>query len=156
MIFQDTVKNNISTDASDERIQKACDASCFSEILEAKGEGLDFQLSQGGMNLSGGQRQRLSLARTLAREAQIYVFDDTFSALDAHTEQKARAAIDKMLKDKTIIMVAQKISTVKDADNIIVLEKGRIAGQGRHEELLKTCGIYQEIYQTQSYLDREE
>lgn len=156
MIFQDTVKNNISADASDERIQKACDASCFSEILEAKGEGLDFQLSQGGMNLSGGQRQRLSLARTLAREAQIYVFDDTFSALDAHTEQKARAAIDEMLKDKTIIMVAQKISTVKDADNIIVLEKGRIAGQGRHEELLKTCGIYQEIYQTQSYLDREE
>lgn len=156
MIFQDTVKNNISTDASPERIQQACDASCFSEILEAKGEGLDFQLSQGGMNLSGGQRQRLSLARTLAREAPIYVFDDTFSALDAHTEQKARAAIDVMLKDKTIIMVAQKISTVRDADNIIVLEKGRIAGQGKHDELMKTCEIYREIYQTQCYLDREE
>lgn len=156
MIFQDTVKNNISTDASDERIQQACDASCFSEILEAKGEGLDFQLSQGGMNLSGGQRQRLSLARTLAREAPIYVFDDTFSALDAHTEQKVRTAIDEMLRDKTIIMVAQKISTVRDADNIIVLEKGRIAGQGKHDELMKTCKIYQEIYQTQCYQDREE
>ncbi|MBQ3418107.1 MAG: ABC transporter ATP-binding protein [Ruminococcus sp.] len=156
MIFQDTVRNNISTDASEERIRQACDASCFSEILEGKEEGPDFMLSQGGMNLSGGQRQRLSLARTLAREAPIYVFDDTFSALDAHTEQKARAAIDEMLKDRTIIMVAQKISTVRDADHIIVLEKGRIAGQGKHEELMKTCQVYQEIYQTQCYLDREE
>ncbi len=156
MIFQDTVRNNVSTDAPPERIKQACDASCFSEILEARGENLDFQLSQGGMNLSGGQRQRLSLARTLAREAPIYVFDDTFSALDAHTEQKARAAIDEMLRDKTIIMVAQKISTVRDADNIIVLERGRIAGQGKHKDLLKTCKVYQEIYQTQCYLDREE
>ena len=159
MIFQDTVRNNISgggDGTTDERIRQACDASCFSEILEAKGEGLDYMLSQGGMNLSGGQRQRLSLARTLAREAPIYVFDDTFSALDAHTEQKARAAIDEMLRDKTIIMVAQKISTVRDADNIIVLERGRIAGQGKHDELMKTCKIYQEIYQTQCYLDKEE
>lgn len=158
MIFQDTVKSNIRGDSgvSAERIRQACDASCFSEILEAKGEGMDFRLSQGGMNLSGGQRQRLSLARTIARDAPIYIFDDTFSALDAHTEQKARTAIGEMLKDKTIIMVAQKISTVRDADNIIVLEKGRIAGQGKHDDLMKSCRIYQEIYQTQCYLDREE
>ena len=107
------------------------------------------------MNLSGGQRQRLSLARTVAREAPIYIFDDTFSALDAQTEQKARRAIGEMLKGKTVMMVAQKISTVRDAERIIVLEKGRIAGQGRHEELLKTCKVYQEIYQTQCYLDEK-
>lgn len=159
MIFQDTVRNNISTDTSEgalQRIRQACDASCFSEILQDKSEGLDFQLAQGGMNLSGGQRQRLSLARTVAREAPIYIFDDTFSALDAQTEQKARKAITEMLKGRTVFMVAQKISTVRDADRIIVLEKGRIAGQGTHEELLSSCGIYQEIYRTQCYLDKEE
>ncbi len=108
------------------------------------------------MNLSGGQRQRLSLARTAAREAPIYIFDDTFSALDAQTEKKSRQAISDMLKGKTIIMVAQKINTIRDADNIIVLEKGRIAGQGKHDDLLKSCKVYQEIYQTQCYLDKKE
>ena len=156
MIFQDTVKNNISRTASDERIRQACDASCFSEILAQKNEGLEFQLAQGGMNLSGGQRQRLSLARTVARDAPIYIFDDTFSALDAQTEKKSRKAINDMLKGKTIIMVAQKINTIRDADNIIVLEKGRIAGQGKHDDLLKSCKVYQEIYQTQCYLDKKE
>ena len=156
MIFQDTVKNNISRTVSNERIKQACDASCFSEILAQKNEGLEFQLAQGGMNLSGGQRQRLSLARTVAREAPIYIFDDTFSALDAQTEKKSRKAINDMLKGKTIIMVAQKIDTIRDADNIIVLEKGRIAGQGKHEDLLKTCKVYREIYQTQCYLDKKE
>ena len=156
MIFQDTVKNNISRTASDERIRQACDASCFSEILVQKNEGLEFQLAQGGMNLSGGQRQRLSLARTVARDAPIYIFDDTFSALDAQTEKKSRKAINDMLKGKTIIMVAQKINTIRDADNIIVLEKGRIAGQGKHDDLLKSCKVYQEIYQTQCYLDKKE
>lgn len=155
MIFQDTVRNNISKTASEERIKQACGASCFTEILEDKEEGLDFKLAQGGMNLSGGQRQRLSLARTVAREAPIYIFDDTFSALDAQTEQKARIAINEILKGKTVIMVAQKISTVRDADRIIVLEKGRIAGQGKHDELLKTCGVYQDIYKTQCYLDEK-
>ena len=155
MIFRDSVRNNISKTASEERIIHACDASCFSEILEEKQEGLDFQLAQGGMNLSGGQRQRLSLARTVAREAPIYIFDDTFSALDAQTEQKARKAIGEMLRGKTVMMVAQKISTVRDADRIIVLEKGRIAGQGRHEDLLKTCEVYREIYKTQCYLDEK-
>ena len=155
MIFRDSVRNNISKTASEERIIRSCDASCFSEILEEKQEGLDFQLAQGGMNLSGGQRQRLSLARTVAREAPIYIFDDTFSALDAQTEQKARKAIGEMLRGKTVMMVAQKISTVRDADRIIVLEKGRIAGQGRHEDLLKTCEVYREIYKTQCYLDEK-
>lgn len=156
MIFQDTVRNNISSNASDERIRQACDASCFSEILSQKNEGLDFKLAQGGMNLSGGQRQRLSLARTIARDAPIYIFDDTFSALDAQTEKRSRKAINDMLKGKTIIMVAQKIDTIRDADNIIVLEKGRIAGQGKHDDLLRSCKTYQEIYQTQCYLDKKE
>lgn len=155
MIFQDTVRNNISKTASEERILRACDASCFTEVLEDKPEGLDFQLAQGGMNLSGGQRQRLSLARTVAREAPIYIFDDTFSALDARTEQRARTEIGRMTEGKTVIMVAQKINTVRGADRIIVLEKGRIAGQGKHEELMKACGVYREIYQTQCYSDKE-
>lgn len=155
MIFQDTVRNNISSTASDERIQQACDCSCFSEIISEKEEGLDFMLAQNGSNLSGGQRQRLSLARTVAREAPIYIFDDTFSALDAHTEKKARTAIMEMLRGKTVMIVAQKISTVRDVDRIIVLEKGRIAGQGTHEELLKSCEVYQEIYRTQCYLDEK-
>lgn len=156
MVFMDTVRSNISTTASEERIKQACDASCFTEILEAKGEGLDFMLSQGGMNLSGGQRQRLSLARTVAREAPVYIFDDTFSALDAQTEKRARSAIKKMTRGRTVFMVAQKIDTVRDADNIIVLENGRIVGQGRHEELLDTCEIYKEIYRGKCYNETNE
>ena len=131
-IFQDTVKNNVCPDPA--RYDEA---------------------SQGGMNLSGGQRQRLSLARTMAKDAPVYVFDDTLSALDARTEKKVLDAIYTRLAGKTIVLVAQKISTIKDADHIIVLDRGRIAGQGRHEALLQTCDVYRDIYETQCYLDRE-
>lgn len=152
MIFQDTVRNNITsyqTDITEERIQKACKASAFDEVLSVMPDGLDSIMAAGGMNISGGQRQRLSLARTIARDADIYVFDDTFSALDAKTESHTRAAIGEMLHGKTIIMVAQKINTIEHADNIVVLDRGRIVGQGSHEELMQSCREYQEIYQTQ-------
>lgn len=152
MVFQDTVRNNITTyqpKITEERIRKACEASAFDEVLSGMPDGLDSMMAAGGMNISGGQRQRLSLARMVARDADIYVFDDTFSALDARTESHTRAAIGEMLRGKTIIMVAQKINTIEHADNIVVLDRGRIVGQGRHEELMKSCREYQEIYQTQ-------
>ena len=158
MIFQDTVKNNICPDPSmqnEERLNAALEASCFDEVLKDKPEGVDYMMNQGGMNVSGGQRQRLSLARVFAKDAEIYVFDDTLSALDALTEKKVLNAIRERLSGKTVILVAQKISTVKDADKIIVMDKGKIAAQGTHEELLKNCKEYQEINETQNYLDRE-
>lgn len=156
LIFRDTAKNNITVydeSISDEIIDLASQNSAFDEVIEKMPEGLTTQMSFGGMNISGGQRQRLSLARTIAKEADIYLFDDTFSALDANTEKKVRKLINEQLKDKTIIMVAQKISTIRDADNIIVMDNGHIVGQGKHEELLKTCKEYQDIYNTQYYLE---
>lgn len=154
LVFQDTVRNNVSAYAkgvSDDQILDACEAAGFTEVLETMADGLDTEMAAGGMNVSGGQRQRLSLARTLLKDAPIYIFDDTFSALDAKTEARVREQIAERLRGKTIIMVAQKISTIIDADNIIVLDRGRIVGQGRHDELLATCEQYQEIYRTQYY-----
>ena len=153
-VFQDTVENNIrmfDENINEERMDAAIKAACFDEVLEKMPEGINTVMSQGGTNVSGGQRQRLSLARTVAREAGIYIFDDSFSALDAATEKKARESIKKMLEGKTVLMVAQKIATIMDADQIIVLDKGRIAGIGKHEELLATCPEYRDIYETQCY-----
>lgn len=158
MIFQDTVRANITSydDSIDEnRIKMALDASCFGEVVEKMPDGLDSMMAQNGMNISGGQRQRLSLARCFAKEAPIYVFDDSLSALDAQTEQRVRSAIYKELAGKTVIIVSQKISNVRDADKIIVLEKGKLAGQGTHDELMKTCKEYQEIYHIQCYAEEE-
>ena len=158
MIFQDTVRNNICPDPSmqdGERLQSALEASCFDEVLVDKPEGLDYMMSQGGMNISGGQRQRLSLARVFAKDAPVYIFDDTLSALDAKTEQRVLDAMRSKLAGRTVLLVAQKINTVRNADHIIVMDKGRIAGQGKHEELLRSCHAYREIYETQCYLDQE-
>ncbi|MCH3943335.1 MAG: ABC transporter ATP-binding protein [Atopobiaceae bacterium] len=154
LVLQDTVYNNIAM--GDETITRddakaCCDVTMFSEVLDHLDNGLDSEMAQGGMNVSGGQKQRLSLARAIARDAEIYVFDDTFSALDLKTEAMVRKSIKERLAGRTVIMVAQKISTIRDADNIIVLEKGRIAAQGTHGELLATCPVYQEIYESQDY-----
>ena len=155
-VFRDTIKNNICVfdeSMTDAQIRSACDAACFSEIVDGLPDGFDTVMSPGGTNLSGGQRQRLSLARAVARDAEIYIFDDTFSALDAKTESIARKRIRERLKGKTTLMVAQKISTIMDADKIIVLDKGHIVGIGTHTELLESCEPYREIYKTQYYLD---
>lgn len=154
MVYQDSVRANISAydDAmTEDRLMAACDAACFTEVLRDLPDGLDSPMAQNGMNLSGGQRQRLSLARTIAREAPIYIFDDTFSALDARTETAVRQNVKEKLAGRTILMVAQKISTIRDADHIVVLDKGRIVGQGTHGELLETCAVYQDIERTQRY-----
>ena len=158
-VFQDTAKNNITMydrDITAERLACACQSSCFDEVVDKMPNGIDTVMSPGGTNISGGQRQRLSLARTVAKNAEIYIFDDTFSALDTITEKKSRQQIKKMLDGKTVIMVAQKIDTIKEADQIIVLDKGKITGTGRHDELLNSCKEYRDIYETQSYLSGRE
>ena len=158
-VFMDTVRNNITVyrdDCSEKQILSACEDACFAEVLDELPDGLETVVALGGANLSGGQRQRLSIARTLARDADICILDDTFSALDAKTEQKVLAAVRKRCAGRTLIMVAQKVSTIRDADQIIVLDAGRVAAAGKHEELLECCAPYREIYQTQCYLEGGE
>jgi ATP-binding cassette subfamily B protein len=113
-------------------------------------------ISQGGTNVSGGQKQRLSIARALTKQAKIYIFDDTFSALDYQTDAKLREALNKMIKKNkaTVFIVAQRISTIMHCDRIIVLDQGKVAGQGKHADLMKNCQVYQEIALSQ--LSREE
>ena len=157
-VFQDTVLENIRAyhrDIPDEMIMKACDNSDFTEVIGKLKTGLNTEMAQGGMNLSGGQRKRLSLARALAKNAEIYLLDDPFAALDARTEALVSRRTMEQLKDKTVIMVAQKIASIAGFDRIIVLKDGRMAGIGSHEELLTSCDEYRDIYETQCYLERE-
>ena len=158
-VLNDTVYANIAmgdSSISREKAMEACELSRFSEVFESLPDGLDSVMAQGGMNVSGGQKQRLSIARALAKDAEIYVFDDCFSALDSKTEYAVRQNIKEYLKGKTVFIVAQKISTIMDADNIIVLDKGHMVDQGTHEYLLENCGLYQEIHATQSYLKEDD
>lgn len=117
-------------------------------------DGYQSVIAQGGTNLSGGQKQRLAMARALIRKPGIYVLDDSFSALDFKTDARLRAALKKEIVDSTLIIVAQRVSTIMDADQIIVLDEGRIAGIGKHKELLKNCQVYYEIVSSQ--LSQEE
>lgn len=159
MVLHDTVYSNITMGndkISREKARECCNLTLFSEVLDNLPQGLDSIMAQDGMNVSGGQKQRLSLARTIAKDAKIYIFDDCFSALDAKTEAIVRKNIKEYLKGKTIFMVAQKINTIKDAENIIVLDKGRIVDQGTHEYLLENCVLYKEMYKTQSYVNKGE
>ena len=158
MVFNDTVTENIrmSNDSlTREDIEKSCELTLFTDAFKSLPSGIDSVIEENGTNLSGGQRQRLSLARAIAQDSDIYIFDDTFSALDMETEKIVRDNIKELLKDKTVFMVAQKISTIIDADNILVFDAGRIVCQGTHEELLENCEIYREIYESQAYMDKE-
>ncbi len=158
MVMYDTVYANVAMGSSipKEKAEEACEITMFSEVLGNLPQGIDTVMVQGGMNVSGGQRQRLSLARTVAKDADIYVFDDCFSALDAKTEATVRSNIKKQLQGKTVIMVAQKINTIRDADEIIVLDKGKIVNHGTHDYLMKECELYREFYAVQSYVSKEE
>ncbi|WP_079911229.1 ABC transporter ATP-binding protein [Paenibacillus sp. 32352] len=157
VLFSGTIADNIrygKEDATDEELRHAAAVAQATEFISAMPEGFDSVIAQGGTNVSGGQKQRLSIARALVRRPEIYVFDDSFSALDFKTDAKLRAALKAETGDATVIIVAQRVSTVMDADRIIVLEDGRIAGIGNHQELMASCGVYREIVASQ--LSEEE
>jgi ATP-binding cassette subfamily B multidrug efflux pump len=152
MLFSGTVKNTIAYGAphsDDIAIQHAARIAQAEEFVTELDGGYDAHISQGGNNVSGGQKQRLSIARALARNPEIYIFDDSFSALDFKTDAQLRAALLPETKGKTILIVAQRISTILNADKIIVLDEGRIVGQGTHRELMKSSKVYQEIASSQ-------
>ncbi len=158
-LFSGTIESNLKyadENASPEAIQEALEVSQAKEFVDKMPEGIHEPISEGGTNVSGGQKQRLSIARALTKKADIYIFDDTFSALDYKTDAKLREALNVMIaKTKaTVFIVAQRISTIMKADKIIVLDKGRIVGIGKHEELLKNCEVYKEIALSQ--LSEEE
>lgn len=147
-LFSGTVRSNVaySDEAMpDERVQNALAIAQAQAFVDERAEGLDAPIAQGGSNVSGGQRQRLAVARALATEARAFLFDDTFSALDYKTDALLRAELDRSLGGTTRIIVAQRIATIMHADHIVVLDEGRVAGQGTHDELMASCGAYREI-----------
>lgn len=152
ILFSGDIASNIKfgdADISDEQMKKAASIAQADEFINSNEKGFDRAISQGGTNVSGGQKQRLSIARALAKNPKILIFDDSFSALDNKTDVALRKALAENIKDATQIIVAQKISTILHADNIIVLDEGRVVAQGRHEELMQTSAVYQEIAQSQ-------
>ena len=157
VLFTGTVADNIrfgKQDATDEEVKRAAETAQATEFISGMKEGFDSVIAQGGTNVSGGQKQRLSIARALVRRPEIYIFDDSFSALDFKTDARLRAALKRETLEATVIIVAQRVSTVMNADRIIVLEEGQIAGTGNHKELLNTCEVYREIVSSQ--LSEEE
>jgi len=152
VLFSGTVADNIrygKEDATDEEVRRAAEVAQALEFISDMKDGFDSELAQGGTNLSGGQRQRLAIARALVRRPEIYVFDDSFSALDFKTDARLRAALKKETAGSTVLIVAQRVSTVMDADRIVVLDRGRVVGIGTHRDLLKTCDVYREIVSSQ-------
>lgn len=152
MLFSGDIQSNIAYGAEDksfENIKRAAEVAQAEDFIMEKEEGFDAPVAQGGTNVSGGQKQRLSIARALAKKAPIYIFDDSFSALDFKTDAALRKELKKSAGESTLLIVAQRISTIADADQIIVLNEGRIAGKGTHKELMQTCGVYREIASSQ-------
>jgi ATP-binding cassette subfamily B protein len=159
ILFSGTVKSNVTlgykenAKPSDESVEKALDISQSSFVYNLS-DGIDSRIDQGGKNVSGGQKQRISIARALARNPEILIFDDSFSALDYKTDKNLREALKEKSGDTTCLIVAQRIGTIKDADKILVLDKGTVVGEGKHNELMETCEIYREIALSQ--LSKEE
>jgi ATP-binding cassette subfamily B protein len=157
VIFSGTIAENIrygKPEATEAEIIRAAEVAQASEFINTLEQKYDSPIAQGGTNLSGGQKQRLAIARALVRQPEIYIFDDSFSALDFKTDARLRAALSQEIKDATVIMVAQRVSTILNADRIIVLDKGKIVGMGRHRDLMQTCVVYREIVLSQ--LSEEE
>jgi ATP-binding cassette, subfamily B, multidrug efflux pump len=151
-LFSGTVASNLrygNPDATDEQLWEALEIAQARDFVEAMPDKLESPVSQGGTNVSGGQRQRLAIARALIRRPEIYLFDDSFSALDLATDARLRQALRPVTTEATVVIVAQRVSTITDADQILVLEDGQVVGRGRHEELLETCATYQEIVESQ-------
>lgn len=157
MLFSGTIASNLrygDEEAGDDVLAAAADIAQATEFIDNLDEGYDTPISQGGTNVSGGQRQRLSIARALVKRAPIYIFDDTFSALDFKTDAKLRQALKGYTEHSTVLIVAQRVSTIMHADQIVVLDEGKVMGIGTHEELLKNCRTYREIAESQ--LSKEE
>lgn len=152
VLFSGTVASNIAygnSRVSEKIIKRAAEIAQASEFIDNLERGYDNEIAQGGSNVSGGQRQRLSIARAIAVQPNVYIFDDSFSALDFKTDAKLRAELAKETKNKTVLIVGQRINTIMHADKIIVLDEGKIVGQGTHQELMKNCAVYQEIAASQ-------
>ncbi len=159
MLFSGTIASNVAfgdsnTQIANEDVENAIKTAQALEFVKNKESGVDSYVAQGGANLSGGQKQRLSIARAIARKPEILIFDDSFSALDYKTDKMLRDALDNECKDSTRIIVAQRIGTIRDADRIIVLDEGKIVGQGKHVELMQNCDVYRQIAYSQ--LSKEE
>jgi ATP-binding cassette subfamily B protein len=157
VLFSGTVRSNLSygdPGAGEERLVKSARVAQAEEFIEAREDGYDSPIAQGGGNVSGGQKQRISIARALTKDAPIYIFDDSFSALDMKTDAKLRAALRRETGGSTILLVAQRVSTIMDAEQIVVLDNGGVAGTGTHRELLRSCEVYRQIAGSQ--LSEEE
>jgi ATP-binding cassette, subfamily B, multidrug efflux pump len=152
-LFSGTVADNLrisAPDATDDDMWDALRVAAADEFVRAHDDGLQMRVAQGGVNFSGGQRQRLAIARAVIRRPAVYLFDDAFSALDVHTDARVRASLGEIAGDATMIVVAQRISTVVHADQVIVVDDGRVVGAGTHESLLADCPTYREFAESQS------
>ena len=152
VLFSGTIASNLrfgKDDATDAEIEKAAAIAQATEFIEAKDDKYETAIAQGGTNVSGGQKQRLAIARAIAKDPKIFIFDDSFSALDLKTDAALRKALAENVKDSTVIIVAQRISTILHAEQILVLDDGKVVGKGTHEELLRSCEVYQEIAKSQ-------
>ena len=152
VLFSGTIASNLrfgKEDASDEEIKEAASIAQATDFIEGKEEQYNAHIAQGGTNVSGGQKQRLAIARAIAKNPKIYIFDDSFSALDLKTDAALRKALSEKMKESTMIIVAQRVSTIIYADQILVMDDGRIVGKGTHRELMKNCEVYQQIARSQ-------
>ena len=157
VLFSGTIESNIkysNENMSDDQMKLAAEIAQATEFIDTKNDKYKSEIAQGGSNVSGGQKQRLSIARAVAKDPEIFVFDDSFSALDYKTDSVLRKELKKYTKDATSLIVAQRIGTIMNADKIIVLDNGKIVGQGTHKELLKNCEVYKQIALSQ--LSKEE
>ena len=151
-LFSGTIRENLlwgDPNATDEQLWAACRAACADEFLERMPDGLDTDLGQGGVNVSGGQKQRLCIARAILKQPKVLILDDSTSAVDTATDAKIRQAFANELKDTTKLIIAQRVTSVMEADLILVMERGRIVAQGTHAELMERCGIYRDVYESQ-------
>ncbi|MGN1146909.1 MAG: ABC transporter ATP-binding protein, partial [Lachnospiraceae bacterium] len=152
VLFSGTIASNIKfggDEIADDKMQEAAEIAQAVEFIDSKPDGYESPISQGGTNVSGGQKQRLSIARAIAKNPKVFLFDDSFSALDYKTDVVLRKALNEKVKEATVIIVAQRISTILHADQILVLDNGTIVGKGTHEELMDSCEAYQEIARSQ-------
>ena len=152
-LFSGTIASNLrysNKDATEEELMHAADVAQAGDFIRSLPNGLDSFVAQGGTNFSGGQKQRLSIARALVKKPELYIFDDSFSALDFKTDAALRKALAQETRDAAVLIIAQRVSTIRHANRIVVLNEGQMAGIGTHEELMQNCAVYREIYESQT------